>query len=58
MLREKSKWKTHKDLSTNAAYRGGTARGSVEASVIEVERRGCVIQVLKIGQPHVWKESI
>jgi len=44
MLREKSKWWTHKEESTDAEYRGGTARISVEASVMEVERRGCVIQ--------------
>jgi hypothetical protein len=44
MIREKSKWKTHKDESTDAEYRGGMARSSVEASVMEVERRGCVIQ--------------
>ena len=43
MLREKSKWKTHKDESTDAEYRGGTARMSVEASVMGVEQRGCVI---------------
>jgi len=44
MIREKSKWRTHKDESTNAEYRGGTACISEEASVMEVERRGCIIQ--------------
>lgn len=44
MIREKSKWKTHKDESTDAEYRGGTARKCEEASVMEVELRGCVIQ--------------
>jgi hypothetical protein len=44
MIREKSKWKTHEDESTDAEYRGGMARSSVEASVMEVEQRGCVIQ--------------
>jgi RNA-directed DNA polymerase len=44
MKREKSKWRPHKDESTDAAYRGGTARMSEEASVMEVEQRGCVIQ--------------
>ncbi|WP_277623674.1 hypothetical protein [Candidatus Contubernalis alkaliaceticus] len=43
MIREKSKWRTHKDESTNAEYRGGTASSSEETSVMEVERRGCVI---------------
>jgi hypothetical protein len=50
MKREKAKWRTHKAESTDAAYRGGTARSSVEASVMEVERRGCVIHVLTIDQ--------
>jgi len=44
MLREKSKWKTHKDESTDAKYRGGMTRSSDEAPVIGVERRGRVIQ--------------
>jgi hypothetical protein len=50
MLREKSKWKPHKDDSTDAAYRGGTARTSVEAFVMKVEQRGCIIHVLTIDQ--------
>ena len=44
MLREKFKWRTHKDESTDAGYRGGTARRSDEAPVMGVEQRGCVIQ--------------
>jgi RNA-directed DNA polymerase len=32
MLREKSKWKNHKEQKTNAAYRGGTTRSSDESS--------------------------
>jgi len=44
MIREKSKWRTHKDESTDAEYRGGTACSSEETSVMEVERRGCIIQ--------------
>ena len=44
MTREKSKWKTHKDESTDAADRGGMACSSNEASVMGVERRGRVIQ--------------
>jgi hypothetical protein len=43
MLREKSKWKTHKDESTDAEHRGGTARISKEALVMGVEQRGCII---------------
>ena len=44
MAREKSKWRTHKDESTDAADRGGMACSSDETSVMEVERRGHVIQ--------------
>jgi len=40
MLREKSKWRTHEDESTDAEHRGGLPRISDEASVMEVERRG------------------
>jgi hypothetical protein len=43
MAREKSKWRTHKGESTDAESRGGTARKSVEAPVMGVEQRGCVI---------------
>jgi hypothetical protein len=50
MLREKSKWKTHKDESTDTAYRGGTVRRSVEIPVMGMEQRGCVIHVLTIDQ--------
>jgi hypothetical protein len=43
MLREKSKWRTHKEESTDAEHRGEVPRSSDEASVMEVERRGGVI---------------
>lgn len=42
MRREKFKWRTHKDESTDAEHRGGAARSSEEASVMGVERRGCI----------------
>ena len=48
MLRENSKRRTHKDESTDAECRGGIARSSNEASVMEVERRGRVIQFWKM----------
>jgi hypothetical protein len=35
-----SKWRTHKDESTDAEHRGGLPRSSDEAAVMEVERRG------------------
>jgi hypothetical protein len=40
MLRERFKWKNHKDLSTKAVHRGGSTRSSDEAVVMTVERRG------------------
>lgn len=45
MSREKRKWRPHKRESTDAGHRGGATRSSVEASVMEVERRGCVDQL-------------
>ncbi len=32
MIREKSKWRTHEDESTDAGHRGGAARTSDEGS--------------------------
>ena len=43
MLREKFKWRTHKDESTEAEHRGGPTRSSAEVSVMEMERRGWII---------------
>lgn len=40
MLKEPSKWRSHKDLSTDARHRGGLTRSSVEGSVMDLERRG------------------
>jgi hypothetical protein len=42
MLREKPKWRPHKGESTDAGHRDGATRSSVEVSVMEMERRGCV----------------
>ncbi len=50
MLREKPKWQTHKGVSTDAAYRGGTACTSVEVPVMGMEQRGCVILFLTFDQ--------
>lgn len=44
MLRERSKWQTHKDLSTNAEHRGGAMRSSDEGVVMMLEQRRCVDQ--------------
>lgn len=46
MLREKFKWSSHENVSTDARHRGGTIRSSEEVSVMEMERRGCVTHVL------------
>ncbi len=51
MLREPSKWKNHKDLSTDAGHRGGATCSSDEGSVMDVERRGCIVQLGLIRQP-------
>jgi len=40
-----------KNLSTDAGHRGGAVRSSVESSVMDGERRGCVIQLELIHQP-------
>jgi len=45
MLREKFKWRSHKNESTEAKHRGGATRSSVEVSVMEMERRGCIDQL-------------
>lgn len=46
MLREKFKCvRTHKNESTEAEHRDGAIRSSEETSVIDVERRDCVIPV-------------
>jgi len=51
MPREKFKWKTHKNESTEAEHRGGPPRSSEEISVMEMERRGWVVLLdLKVNQ--------
>ena len=49
MQREKSKWWTHKDESTEAGQRDGANRNSDEARDKRMERRGCVIQLWSWG---------
>ena len=48
MLREKFKWWSHKSESTDAGHRGGTTRSSNEVSVMEMERRGCIVQSYRL----------
>ena len=45
MPREKSKWRSHEDQSTDARHRDGTARSSEEGRVMRLERRGRVTRV-------------
>jgi hypothetical protein len=45
MRRERHKRRSREADSTNGQHRVGAARSSEEASVMEVERRGCVIQL-------------
>jgi RNA-directed DNA polymerase len=55
MIREKFKWRTHKDESTNAGHRGGAVRSREEGSVMELDRRGCVVWLyLQVNQK--WEE--
>jgi len=42
MRREKSKWRTHEEESTEAEPMGGITRSSEEVSVMEMERRGYI----------------
>jgi hypothetical protein len=45
----------HKDESTEAGHRGGATRSRAEGSVIELDRRGCVVQLLNEVNRH-WEE--
>jgi hypothetical protein len=40
MLREKFKWRTHENESTDARHRDGLSSSSVEGPVMGLERRG------------------
>ena len=51
MPREKRKWKHHKRESTDAGYRDGATRSSVEGAVMVLEPRGCPIRPETRVQP-------
>jgi hypothetical protein len=51
MRRETRKWRPHKRQSTKAGDRGGATRSSEESSVMELERRGCLIGLEGRKQP-------
>jgi len=48
MLREKFKWRSHKNESTDAKHRGGATRSSDEVSVMGMERRGCIDRLYNV----------
>ena len=48
MLREKFKWRSHENESTDARHRGGATCISEEVSVMEVERRECIDQLYNV----------
>jgi len=55
MLREKFKWRNRKNESTDAGHGGGAARSREEGSVMELDRRGCVVWLyLQVNQK--WEE--
>ena len=55
MLREKFKWRTHKNESTDAGHGGGAANSREESSVMELDRRGCVVWLyFQVNQE--WEE--
>ena len=59
MIREKLKWRTHKSESTEAGHRGGATRSSGEGSVMELERRGCIVRLYRlINSAKAKEESI
>ena len=48
MVREKSKWRPHKDESTDARHRDGVTCSSVEVSVMGMERRGWIDRLYEV----------
>jgi hypothetical protein len=55
MIREKFKWRTHKNESTDAGHRDGAARSREEGSVMELDRRGDVVWLyFQVNQK--WEE--
>jgi len=55
MIREKFKWRTHKNESTKAEHGGGAASSREESSVMELDRRGCVVWLyFQVNQE--WEE--
>jgi hypothetical protein len=43
--------------NTDGLCRGGAIRSSDEALVMRVERRGCIIQLMKLRQPNFTRKE-
>lgn len=43
--------------NTDIKYRGGAARSSGESPVMGEERRGSIIQLMKLSQPSLTREE-
>jgi hypothetical protein len=57
MLREKSKWQNHKGLSTNAEFRGGSARSSEEVGESQWSE-GVELSSFTNETTRIWEELI
>jgi hypothetical protein len=57
MGRERSKWRPHEDLSTDARRRDGLGRMSGEISVMEMEQRPQIIQFSTLVNQR-WEEPM
>ncbi len=55
MLRKRSKWRSHKDLSTNGRNWGRATRTSDECLVMRQEQRGGVV-CLEVWGNQKWEE--
>jgi hypothetical protein len=51
MIREKFKWRHHKNESTDAKHRDGVTRSSAEGAVMALEPRGDIIRSDFTSQP-------
>jgi len=57
LIREKFKWRSHKDESTDAEHRGGVIGSSEEGAVMVLERRGDIVQSGGVSQPPSGRSS-
>jgi len=57
MLREPSKWQNHKDVSTNAEFRGGLTRSSEEVGESQWSE-GVELSSFTNESTGIWEELI